>query len=180
MPITPIAQVKNDVDSLTRELLDRLKNRNAALRAELANNQETISILEKRLNLQPTQGSLLDDTPRPSPAASGKREAGQNPIVRFRSGTFFGLTQKDAAIKLLRLTGQPMKVGDMVESLTASGFSFKSKSAYKILWKTLSETPEVQKQGPQFGLHEWKEQGNSGNGKFEATNTPEDSEADSE
>ena len=27
MPITPITQAKNDVDSLTRELLDRLKNR---------------------------------------------------------------------------------------------------------------------------------------------------------
>ena len=99
----------------------------------------------------------------------------------FRNGVFFGLTQKEAVIKLLKLMNQPMKIGDMVESLTGSGFAFKTKSPYRVLWKMCSDTPEIQKQGSWFGLREWKEQGNSGNGKFEVpSEEPEDSEANSE
>jgi hypothetical protein len=159
MPITPTLQNKNnDVDSLTRELLDRLKNRNVALRTELANNQETIAVLEKRLNLQPSQGSLIDMIAA-TPIENRKTDKQEEPPATFKRNVFFGLTQKDAAVKLLRLTGQPMKLGPIVESLMSSGFSFKSKSPYKVLWKTLSETPEIQKQGPLFGLREWKEQG---------------------
>jgi hypothetical protein len=158
MAITPTPQIRNDVDSLTRELLDRLKNRNAALRAELANNQETISALEKRLNLQPTQGSLIEIMAR-TPITNENPKEREQRVATFKNSVFFGLTQKDAVIKLLRLTGQPMKIATIIESLTGSGFSFKSKSPYRVLWKTLSEAPEIQKQGALFGLREWKEQG---------------------
>src|SRR5882757_1872490 len=106
--ITPM-HLKNDVDSLTRELLERLKNRNAALRAELANNLETISVLEKRLNLQPTQGSLIDIIAA-TPLANRNPEGQEQRVATFKNSVFFGLTQKDAVVKLLRLTGQPMKI----------------------------------------------------------------------
>jgi hypothetical protein len=181
MPIKPTPeQTPPDVDSLTRQLLERLRSRNAALQSELQTNQETIGLLEKRLNLQPTQGAFASFTG----SVQVKRvtpEGQEENITKFKSNVFFGLTQKEAVIKLLRLTGEPMKINTMVESLTGSGFSFKSKSPYRVLWKMMSETPEIQKQGSLFGLREWKEQGNASNGKLEVlSEASEDPEADSE
>ena len=151
----------SDVDSLTRELCEKLKQRNTDIKAEFARNVETIAALERRLNLEPTQSSLSDMLAT-SPVENNSKGRPSNPAAApaYKRNVFFGLTQKAAAIKLLKITGQPMKINDMLETLERSDYHFKAQNPYRILWKTLSEADEIQKQGGWFGLKEWRENGN--------------------
>jgi hypothetical protein len=144
-----------DTEALTRQLLEMLKARNAEIGAELAMNLDTIAQLERQLHLEPSQFS-----PTPmivsAPEKGAKTAAPAPSSLAFQRNIFFGLTQRAAAIKLLRLTGQPMKINDILTALGRSDFHFKAKNPYRILWKTLSESEEIQKQGSLFGLKEWK------------------------
>lgn len=151
-----------DVDALTRELLEKLKNRNAEIRGEIAVNLETIAVLERRLHLEPSQTSSA--TPITVPVApvvesTTKGSDSNGPI--YQRNVFFGLTQKGAVIKLLRMTGQPMKIRAMLLILERSGYHFKAQNPYRILWRTLSDADEIKKQGSLFGLKEWRGNGNS-------------------
>jgi hypothetical protein len=144
-----------NVDALTRELLEKLKNRNAEIRAEIAVNLETITVLERRLHLEPSQASPAPVTAEMTTKGSESRG------MAYQRNVFVGLTQKGAAIKLLRMTGQPMKINAILSILERSGYHFKAQNPYRILWKTLSEADEIHNRGGEFGLKEWKDNGRS-------------------
>lgn len=147
--------LESDVDTLTRNLLQKLKARNAEIATELDRNREAIVVLERRLNLQPSESQPPFVMATSKPALNGSSQS--TPELSFRPQTFFGLKQKQAAIKLLRVMAQPMTINQIIETLKRSGFSFKAQSPYRVLWATLTQAEEIQKQGSLFGLKEWKE-----------------------
>jgi hypothetical protein len=147
-----------DVDALTRELLEKLKNRNAEIRKEITVNLETIVVLERRLHLEPSQASPV---PVIGPITEGAAKGSDSTGPVYQRNVFFGLTQKGAVIKLLRMTGQPMKIRAMLSILEGSGYHFKAQNPYRILWRTLSDADEIKKQGSLFGLKEWRQNGNA-------------------
>jgi hypothetical protein len=146
-----------DVDSLTRELLEKLRANNAELKAQVAKNLETIAVLERRLNLVPMDESVL--TSGLVPDVQQKESSGvDKPSDRFtfKRNAFFGLKQRQAVIALLRAVGEPLAINDMLEILQATGYPFGAQSPYRVLHGTLREAPEIQKQGTSYGLKEWQ------------------------
>ncbi len=151
----------NDVDSLTRELLEKLRATNEDLKAQVAKNLDTIKVLERRLNLVPMDGSLLESilTSATVPQVQQKESSGADkPATRFtfKRNAFFGLKQKQAVIALLRAVGEPLVINDMLEILQGTGYPFGAQSPYRVLHGILRDAPEIQKQGTSYGLKEWQ------------------------
>jgi hypothetical protein len=147
----------NDVDGLTRELLEKLRASNADLKVQLAKNLETIAVLERRLNLVPMEESAQASVTMPE--VQQRESSGvDKPAARFtfRRNAFFGLKQKQAVIALLSAVGEALTINEMLEILKATGYPFNAQSPYRVLHGILREAPEIQKQGSSYGLKEWQ------------------------
>jgi hypothetical protein len=72
-------------------------------------------------------------------------------------GFFHGLTQADAAEKLLRLNpGNPLTTQEMLQSFRKSGMQVNPKNAVPILYTTLKRSDKFERvAGKKWGLSEW-------------------------
>lgn len=161
MPIQPRG---SEVESLTRELLDKLRAHRAELEAEIARTSETISVLERQLSLPPTEAKVVHG---PTIFAEGRKDEALLENVNrfaFKRNAFFGKTQRDAVVALLRAVREPLTINQMIDTLKSTGYQFKAQSPYRVLYGILRDAPEIQKHGTQYGLVEWKDSPPTANG----------------
>lgn len=121
----------SDENTPERILLDKL----LAERSEL---DQLIVILQKRLNLEPT-----DLIP---PEFS----------TTVQEGDFAGLSRPQAAMALLRKVKRTLSTNEIFELLKKGGQDMSGKNAFIALYTALSRSPELKKAAPNtWGLAEW-------------------------
>ncbi len=152
---------KNE-DKQIRGTLELLRAKRGKLVAELGALERSINGLEEFLGEPPTVSA-------PVAASNGNATASANigipgkpvsfewkdEVPRFPSGAFFGKSQAEAAVTVLRAVGKPLTMNQIVEALKSASYPFGAKDAYFSVYRAFAEDrrpSEVVKHGKLWGL----------------------------
>jgi len=139
----------NETEEQIRQTLDRLEARRSELAAEYGMVTQAINSLEQLLGVQPSIATI--DEAQAEPPITQHR-ASENRLPKFDSAAFFGLSQRDAVVKILRTAGKPMSMLDILVVLKEANYPFKTKFPYQSLYPLMKKDPEIVKHGNLWGL----------------------------
>ena len=116
----------NETEEQIRQTLDRLIARQSELAAEYGMVEEAIKSLERLLGggVSTAPDSL---EPRGEPVIAPPKILEER-LPKFDTATFFGLNQRDAVIKILRVSGKPLSMLQILEILQEAKYPFKTKA----------------------------------------------------
>lgn len=141
----------NETEEKIHSWLRDLRTHQSRLRTESVKVGEAISALERLLENSSCTASGVSVV---GVRHAQSRAAGARVALAFPPQTFAGLSQRRAAIELLRKVGQPMAMLDILETLERSGYGFRAKSPYHSLFAAMSRAPEIVKRGNTWDLSE--------------------------
>lgn len=139
----------NETEEQIRQTLDRLEARRSELATEYGMVSQAIKALEQLLGGEPL--SAVVDEGHPEPAITEHKPA-ENRLPKLDSTDFFGLSQRDAVVKILRTAGKPLAMLQILEVLKEANYPFKTKFPYQSLYPVMKKDPEIVKHGNLWGL----------------------------
>jgi hypothetical protein len=85
-----------------------------------------------------------------------------NRITVGVSREYRGMTIAQATLKFLRSKGEPQLTGDIARALRSGGIGSTSRNMYRTVYNTLNNRmdrhQDITKEGPKWGLAEWRQQ----------------------
>jgi hypothetical protein len=168
-----------ETEQQIEQLLVSLRGRQSELASEYQMNCDAIEALETLLSggkVTSKQAQMFEnvgDKPRVvSPPVeivatkTGDAKSRLSPVLRnldsrlSDSATFFNLSQRDAARKLLRMVGRPLPMLDILAILKRAHYEIRAKVPYQSMFSVMTRDAEIVKQGKLWGLKEWSRNGN--------------------
>jgi hypothetical protein len=151
----------SETEEQIRETLERLVTRQSELAAEYQMVTQAINSLEQLLGVQPSQAEV-DETKKEAPITQHK--APETRLPKFDSTAFFGMSQRDAVVKILKTAGKPLSMLQILEVMKEANYPFKTKFPYQSLYPAMKKDSEIVKHGNLWGLKKTSSRGLSPNG----------------
>jgi hypothetical protein len=167
-----------ETEQQIEQLLDNLRARQSELASEYKMNCDAIEALETLVNggqVTSTQTQMFENgegatrviNPPVEVVATkiSDEKVRLSPVLRkldsrlSDSATFFNLSQRDAARKLLRMVGKPLPMLDILAILKTAHYEIKAKVPYQSMFSVMTRDSEIVKQGKLWGLKEWSRNG---------------------
>lgn len=168
----------NETEEQIRQTIDRLAARQSEVAAEYEMIDRAIKSLEQLLGGQPT---IRPEGEQPKiEAPISQHKTSESRLPKFDSTSFFGLSQRDAVVKILRAAGKPLSMLQILEVLNEAKYPFKTKFPYQSLYPVMKKDPEIVKHGNLWGLKKTSTRSPSLNGTGNKVDDGTDGDSETE
>lgn len=142
-------------DNEFRVAIQKLKDYRLWLTTRTAQVDSAIRILGELTGEPVSEGADKPEELAPAnrnPAIAATLDSG-NSTTTFHPGALFGLSQREAAVEVLRRYNRPLTMIEILEILQREKFAFETQNPYQSLFKAMTRSKDFVKHGKQWGLN---------------------------